>query len=102
MIRSTTDMIVFVVIEQKHISYANNLKRNRNFNENKPLQLKETICALLNTKGGFIYMGINSFGKVVGIHAEDITAIQKRIFMISCQLFPNPNIGKVRILVECQ
>lgn len=49
------------------------------------------IVAFLNTSGGNIYLGIDDYGKIIGLENEKIDEIQKKISdMITSQIEPNP------------
>lgn len=67
--------------------------------ESEIIELKEKftdvvirdIVAFLNTSGGNIYLGIDDYGKIIGIENEKIDEIQKKISdMITSQIEPNP------------
>jgi ATP-dependent DNA helicase RecG len=39
----------------------------------QPARLGETLCALLNTSGGYLFVGVGSDGKLLGQHVTDNT-----------------------------
>lgn len=44
-----------------------------------PQKLRETVCAFLNTRGGYIVVGINDERKIVGIPLKDVDTCLRRV-----------------------
>ena len=48
-----------------------------------PANLFETICAFLNTKGGFILLGVSDKGKIIGVNKRKVAKLKKDIANLS-------------------
>ncbi len=53
--------------------------------------IKNEICAFLNSEGGTIYIGVDDNGKVIGINESNRDALDSTVFnWISTAFYPNP------------
>jgi len=48
-----------------------------------PKNLFETVCAMLNTKGGIVLLGVDDTGKITGISRNKLTKFKKEIANLS-------------------
>lgn len=104
------DQRLFFIIDEILTNYPQNqtlayfegeLNDDRlDFTPNKPLELEESVCSFLNQNGGTMYVGINSFGKVIGVPSEEINQFTKNIFYNLSRIVPNPNLTEQKIRTE--
>lgn len=60
-----------------------------------PKNIFKTICAMLNNKGGFIFLGVSKNGYIFGIDKEKLFNIENNFFKLSKNLKP-----KIKIKIK--
>lgn len=65
-----------------------------------PKDIFKTICAMLNNKGGFIFLGVSKSGHIFGINKENIFNIENDFFKLSKNLNPKIQIKIKKYIID--